>query len=115
MARLITFDGLSIPNGEITESLENIENIFQAEAGNDLGNTVWLGKLTLNVTLKCDGHMKELIEAKGRKTKGVLEYKGKRVNARLRVSGSAFEKHSEKIIGTDGLWTMTFAIVQMEE
>lgn len=115
MRRLIQFDGLLIPNGDISESLDNIENIFQAEAGNDIGNVVWLGKLTLSVTLRCDGHMKELIEAKGRKKDGILVYRNKSVKAMLRVSGSTFEKYSENVSGADGLWTMTFTIAQMEE
>lgn len=113
MAReLIIFDGLAIPNGDISESFSNIENISQSEAGTDIGNVVRLQKLTLTVTLKSDGILKEQVLAKGRLTSGLLEYRNRKVNARLRVSASNFERDSEKIEGIDGLWTTSFEIVE---
>lgn len=109
---LIIFDGLPIPNGDIDPGFENIETVNKSEAATDLGNVVRLQKISLAVTLKSDGHLMELVMAKGRKKSGILQYRGRSVKARLRVTGQHFERDSEKLAGVDGLWTTSFTITE---
>ena len=113
MANLITFDGLSIPNGEITENFENIENIQKSEAATDTGTVTRLCKLTLNVTSKLNGVQYEAIKQKSMLTTGLLEYRGETKRARLRISNAKFEKYSEEIEGIDGLWTISYSIIEV--
>lgn len=113
MANLITFGGLSIPNGEISESYENIENIQKSEAGTDIGTTTRLMKLSLGVELKCDGNFYKRLKRQALLTQGVLVYQGVEYDARLRITGAKFEKYSEMIEGAKGLWTVSISIIEV--
>lgn len=109
---LITFDGLSLPNGEIKPSYKTIETIRESEDGHDIGTVTRANKLTLNCSIKCDGHLESQIRAKGAKDKGLCTYRGRTFEARLRVSDTPYEKYSEQIVGADGLWTVNFSIIE---
>lgn len=110
---LITFDGLSLPNGEISDNFENIENIQKSEEGSDLGTVTRLLKLTINNTIKCDGHFYELLKQKGSIPSALATYKGRTFEARLRLATGALEKYSEDVPGTDGLYTVSLSIIEV--
>lgn len=113
MARLVTFDGLALPNGEIVDNYENIETIRKSEAGTDLGTVTRLLKLSVSMSIKCDGHTYESILKKAELTKGTLVYRGMTKTARLRLTGADFEKDSEQIEGAKGLWTIALSITEV--
>lgn len=110
---LIIFDGLSLPNGEISDNFENIENIQMSEAGGDIGTVTRLEKLTIDDTIKCDGHLYEEIKQKGLIPSAMCTYKGRTFEARLRLETGAMEKFSENIPGTDGLYTVALSIIEV--
>lgn len=110
---LIIFDGLSLPNGEISDNFENIENIQMSEAGGDIGTVTRLEKLTIDDTIKCDGHLYEEIKQKGLIPSAMCTYKGRTFEARLRLESGALEKFSENIPGTEGLYTVALSIIEV--
>lgn len=113
MANLITFDGLSIPNGEIKEEFTNIENVQRSEAGTDIGTVTRLLKLNLDIVSRLNGVQFEAIKEKASLTTGLLEYRGETKRARLRISNAKFERYSEEIEGIDGLWTISYSITEV--
>lgn len=112
MPNLITFDGLSLPNGSIKPSYNNIEKISQSEAGNDIGIVTRLLKLTLDCSIKCDGHLLSKILAKGSLVDGICTYQGRSFRARLRVKDNPYQEYSDKIVGAGCLWTVSFSIIE---
>lgn len=110
---LITFDGLSLPNGEISDNYENIEKINKAESGRDIGTVTLLEKLTINDTIKCDGNFYEELRKKGLIPSAMATYRGRTFEARLRIGTAALEKYSEEIAGTEGLWTVSLVIIEV--
>lgn len=112
MANLITFDGLSLPNGSIKPSPKTIEQIKESEAGTDIGNVVRFNKLTLNCSVTCTGRMKDLILAKSRKVDGMCTFDDRTFKARLRVNDYPYIEDSDQIAEVGCLWTVNFSIYE---
>ena len=112
MANLITYDGLSLPNGTIKPTLRTIENISESEAGTDIGTVVRFNKLTLSCSVVCSGYMKDKILEKSEMIDGMCTFNGRTFRARLRISDYPYIEDSDQIEEVGCLWTVNFSIIE---
>ena len=105
----LTFNNVVLPN-PITEgeNYDNLENINQSEAGDDLVNVVRLLKLSLPCKFNCSSYWKAQLLTLAALPSATLVYNSVTYyDVRFRITSCELVEDSELVKNTDGLWEIS--------
>ena len=104
----IKINGNKIPNPtNLTISNQNIENVKQAEAGNDVGNVTKLCKRMFQFSFTSTSGGKAKIKAFCMLASCTMSFNGEDIVGRLRLKSENLIQDSEYFDRTAGLWKLT--------
>ena len=110
----LTLDGKRLPNPvSFQMSSKPVERVNESESGSTLAQVVRSSKLTLACKSNCTSMWADEIERICAQPVVVVEFRGREFYARVRDFSSNLEENSAMVNGTDGLWTVSFKVLEI--
>lgn len=110
----IKINGIAIPNPVAFKTANTpIENVSQSESGRDLVQVIRIQKLTADCSSDCTSMWADKLEAYSLMNTCTVMINGKTYYVRIRNFTKTLVEDSEMIKGTDGLWKVTFKILEI--
>lgn len=112
--KYLKFNTLDIPNPiQFDIGFENLENVALSEAGTDLSIVSRLQKRTFTCSFQCTSAWLDNFRTMCGLTSGNLTYQGEIIPCRARIATATLSPHSEHVLRTDGLWTVSVTFTEV--
>lgn len=112
--KYVKMNGEQLPNPTAySEDFGKVSNSFQSEAGDDLVIDVRVGKYSGSMTFQVSSRWKDKLKAYANMPSVTLSVDGTDYEVRIESISFGLEKNSERVPGTQGLWTVSFTVSEL--
>lgn len=114
LGKYIVINSETLPNPtSFSADEETIENVFQSEAGTDLGAVVRFGKVRAKATFQVTSFWRDKLQAYSQTATESVTIDGTTMTMRIRNFSQKLVPNSENIQNTDGLWTVSLDFIEV--
>lgn len=114
LGKYIEINSEALPNPKsFSAEEETIENVYQSEAGTDLGQVVRFGKVSAKATFQVTSFWRDKLKAYSQTTTESVTIDGTTMTMRIRNFSQKLVPNSENVEGTDGLWTVSLDFIEV--